>query len=81
MFTMKEQLFANFQGFSIVIASLPNRDQCVCEIYYKNDQWVEISNENDEKVVRFYSHPFLNQWEFPLKVAMEILQKANEKFS
>lgn len=67
--------------FRIVIASLPNRENCVCEIYYKHVQWAEISQENTEAVVQFYSHPTEKYWEFPIDIAIEILQKAKSIFA
>lgn len=67
-------------NFRIVIASLPDRDKCVCEIYYNHVEWAEISQENSEIVIQFYSNPSQNYWEFPLDVALEVLQNAKKKF-
>ena len=67
-------------NFRIVIASLPDRDKCVCEIYYNHVEWTEISQENSEIVIQFYSNPSQNYWEFPLDVALEVLQNAKKKF-
>jgi len=66
--------------FYIVVASLPDRDQVVAEIYYKNNQWVEINQElSDEMIIQFYSHPKQEYWEFPLEEALEALQQAKQK--
>jgi hypothetical protein len=70
----------NTNSFRVVIASLPDREKCVCEIYYNHTQWVEISQENDEIMIQFYSHPSQSYWEFPLNEALEILQKAKKRF-
>lgn len=67
-------------NFRVVIASLPDREQCVCEIYYKHIQWVEISQEDIEVMIQFYPHPDQDYWEFPLEVALEILQRVKKKF-
>jgi hypothetical protein len=72
------QKFLN--NFRIVIASLPDREKCVCEIYYNHVEWAEISQEDNEIMIQFYSHPSQNYWEFPIDVALEILQKAKKKF-
>lgn len=54
-------------NFRIVVASLPDREHCVCEIYYKNIEWAEISQERGEIMIQFYPHPHQECWEFPLE--------------
>jgi hypothetical protein len=68
------------EKFRIVIASLPDRENCVCEIYYNQVEWVEISHEGDGAMIQFYPHPSQNYWEFSLDEALEALQKAKKKF-
>ncbi len=46
--------------FRITIASLPDRERLVDDVFYEGVQWVEISQESDEVVVQFYSHPRKN---------------------
>ncbi len=67
-------------NFRIVIASLPDREKCVCEIYYNHVEWAEISQEKDEMMIQFYPHPSQKYWEFPIDVAFQILQEAKIKF-
>lgn len=67
-------------NFRIVIASLPDRENCVCEIYYDQIEWAEISQENKEIIIQFYKHPFQDYWEFPMDIALEILKQAKKKF-
>jgi hypothetical protein len=31
-------------------------------------------------MIQFYPHPSQNYWEFPIDVALEVLQKAKNKF-
>lgn len=70
----------NFKkNFRIVVASLPDREHCVCEIYYKQNEWAEISQENEEIMIQFYAHPE-GYWEFPIDVALEVLIFAKKKF-
>ncbi len=66
--------------FRIVIASLPDREKCVCEIYYKKNQWAEISQEDKEIFIQFYAHPTESYWEFPIDIALDVLQKAKSTF-
>ena len=67
-------------SFRIIVASLPDRENCVCEIYYKQDEWAEISQEKDEVMIQFYSHPTEKYWEFPIDVALQILHEAKKEF-
>ena len=61
------------KNFRIVVASLPDREEVVAELYHQNDYWVEISQEaGDEKfAVQFYSHPQKKPWVFPFDEALE----------
>jgi hypothetical protein len=67
------------EKFSIIIASLPDRERPVAEIAYDNVQWAEISQEADEVIVQFYPHPHEKCWEFSFDEAMDVLQQAKEK--
>jgi hypothetical protein len=68
-----------FKNFEIVITSLPYRENLVAEIYYKNEQWVEISNEKQQLIVQFYGPLAEQYWEFSLDEALEALEKARLK--
>lgn len=67
-------------NFRIVVASLPDRENCVCEIYYNHIEWAEISKETNEILIQFYPNPNEEYWEFPMEVILEVLQKAKEKY-
>ena len=67
-------------NFRIVIASVPDRENCVCEIFYNHTEWAEISQEGNEILIQFYPHPSQDYWEFPMDVALDILQKAKKRF-
>jgi len=66
-------------NFEIMISSLPHRERPVAEIYYNNMYWVQISQETDDLVIHFYSHPTNKYWEFPLDKALIALEKAKLK--
>lgn len=59
-----------------MIATLPHRERPVAEIYYNNMYWVQISQETDELVIQFYSHPTEKSWEFQFDEALEAIEKA-----
>ena len=65
--------------FEILIASLPHRERLVAEIYYDNMYWIQISQEEEELVVQFYSHPTEKYWIFPLEEALKVLEEARNK--
>ncbi len=67
------------EKFRITVASLPDREQLVAEIFYEGVQWAEISQEANELIVQFYSHPRQAYWEFPLEKALEVLEQAKKK--
>ena len=68
------------EKFRITIASLPDRENLVAEIFYEGNQWIEISQETDEIIIQFYSHPTQEHWEFPLDEALEALERAKKRF-
>lgn len=65
--------------FEIVVASIPDRDELITELYYKGSQWVEISHETNEMLIQFYPHPSQGYWEFSLKKALEALEQAKQR--
>jgi len=68
--------------FEITIASLPDRENLVAEIFYKNVEWVEISAEiPNEFVVAFCNTDEGNYWEFPYDEAMEVLEVAKSRLA
>jgi len=65
--------------FEIMIASLPNKEHPVAEIYYGNMYWVRISDEEDELSIQFYPHPHKKCWEFSLEEAQAAIEQAKNK--
>ncbi|MCH1429135.1 MAG: hypothetical protein L7U87_00080 [Chlamydiales bacterium] len=67
------------EDFCITVISLPDRERLVAEIFYKDEQWAEISQETPELSIQIY--PSLNSeyWEFNLNEAMKVLNYAKEK--
>ena len=65
--------------FEIVVASVPDRDELIAELYYKGNQWGEISHETDEMLIQFYPHPSEGYWEFSLKELLDALEQAKQR--
>ncbi|MBF5058913.1 hypothetical protein [Candidatus Neptunochlamydia vexilliferae] len=66
-------------NFNITIASVPDRDELVCEILYKGFQWAEISHETEEMTIQFFPYPKRDYWEFNLDEALATLEKAKKR--
>ncbi len=72
----------NLNDFQIDIASLPDRENLVAEIYFKGFLWIEINQEQSDKmIIQFYTHPHQHYWEFPLEDALAALEKAKYKLA
>ena len=67
------------EKFQITVASLPDREQLVAEIFYEGVQWVEISQETNEFIIQFYSHPMKKYWEFSFEEALKALELAKKR--
>jgi hypothetical protein len=67
------------EKFRITIASLPDRENLVAEILYDGVQWAEISQESDDLIVQFYSHPSKKYWEFSMNDALSALEIAKAR--
>ena len=67
------------EHFRIIIASLPDRERVVAEIWYDNIQWIEISQETDQLIIEFYSYPMKKYWEFSYNETYKYLKRARNK--
>lgn len=68
------------ETFETLIVSDVDRENLIAELFYKNEQWAELSKEGEEVMVYFYSHPTKDYWEFPFDLAMEQLNSARERY-
>ncbi len=66
------------KNFKINIASLPDREKLVLEIWYKNEQVAEINQETDEFFLEIYPPKKGNSWKFNLKEFQKIIDKGME---
>ena len=65
--------------FRITIVSLPDRENLVAEISYKNKQVAEISQETNELLIQIYSCKDKNHWEFSLEEFQKNIEKAKRR--
>ncbi len=68
----------NKKRFSFRIASDTSKEKVFAEVFYDDDQWAEISQEEKNPVVIFFSPSNAKYWEFPLEEALEALRQAKK---
>jgi hypothetical protein len=64
------------QRMRITVASPPDRDRLVAEVFFDDIQWAEINQESDELEVEFYPRPDNRPWRVPLSIAVDALERA-----
>lgn len=62
----------------ITIASPPDRDKLVAEIFFGNQQWAEINQEKGVLEVEFYPRLDGQPWQIFLPDALAALQEAEK---
>ena len=65
----------------INIASVPDREKVVAELWIKNYQFAEISKEQEEVLVEFFCYREIKWSGIPLLELVQKLQEANERLS
>jgi len=64
--------------FSIKIASDTSRKKVFAEIYYNEEEWAEISQEEEKPLIAFFPPLHQKYWEFPLDEALEVIEEAKK---
>lgn len=64
--------------FSIKIANDTNREKVFAEIYYNEEQWAEISQEESLPLITLFPPLREKYWEFPLDEALEAIEEAKK---
>jgi hypothetical protein len=62
--------------FEIQVASPPNREKCVVEIWHGQNQVCEVNEEYGDPVVEIYPNPSGGPWLFDYSTFFETLQRA-----
>ena len=65
--------------FSIKIVSDTSREKVFAEIYYNNEEWAEISQEEEKPLIAFFRPIHKKYWEFPLDEALDVIEKAKKE--
>lgn len=67
---------------TVEVASLPDRDNLVAELWCDNEQWGEVSQEAETLQLEIYPRPNTigtSVWSFDLNEVMNILKEAQKK--
>jgi len=66
------------QKFEITIASVPDRDLPIVELWYQKVQWAEISLQRGKTVVELYNNPSGQAWQFEFNSFLNQILKAQK---
>lgn len=61
------------------IASPPDREKLVAELFFGSEQWAEINQESDSLVIELYPRRDGRPWEFPYHEAIAALERARKR--
>ena len=66
-------------NFRISIASPPDREGLVAEIFFDGVQWAEVNQERNSLEVEFCTRPDQTPWKLELQDAIESLKEAKRR--
>jgi hypothetical protein len=64
-------------AFRILIASPPDREELVAEIFFDDVRWAEVNQEHSSLEVEFYPRPDRKPWQMELQDALDSLGEQN----
>lgn len=67
------------QKLEIIVASPPDREQLVAEMFFDHMLWAEINQEAGHLEVEFYPRSDGEPWRIPLATVIEALSSAKSK--
>ena len=74
-------IFGKMMKMEIKIASLPDRENLVAELWYDKVQWCEISQELNELILEIYPSLTGKPWTFQFEEVLEFLQRAERRMA
>jgi hypothetical protein len=66
-------------AIQVDIASPPDREKLVAEIFIGNEQWAEINQEKNELELEIYPRQDGRPWIIPFGLAMEALETGRRR--
>ncbi|QTA87440.1 hypothetical protein [Desulfonema magnum] len=67
------------EKMTITLASVPDREGLVAELWYDNEQWGEIFQEQNELRLALYPNPNHTFWVFSAEDAANAIREAKNK--
>lgn len=67
--------------FRICITSPPDREKLVAEIFFGNEQWAELNQEEGTLKLEFYPRPNGKFWQLSFDEVMEALNEAKRRLA
>ncbi len=64
---------------NVIIARTPNSKQLIAQLWYENEQWGEISQQQGEFKLEIYSKPNGRSWQLKYEQALKVIQEAKDK--
>ena len=64
------------QGFEILVASDPEREEVYAELWHDNEMWGEITQEGGKVLLHLYPRQDGEPWSFPPEVAEQQIRDA-----
>lgn len=64
---------------TITIASVPDREELVAELWFGDTQWAELSQEGDCLVLQVYPRPSGQPWTFEFTDVVDALEAARQR--
>ncbi len=65
--------------YRICIASPPDREYLVAEIFFDDVQWAEINRERETLEIEFYPRPDGTPWRIDYEDVLGVLHEAKQK--
>ena len=65
--------------FRICVSSPPDRKKLVAEIFFGDQQWAELNQEQESLQLEFYPRPDGRPWSLQFELVISALQEAKKK--
>ena len=63
----------------IIVATVPDRDEPVTEIWSGSELWAELRAETGRRMIEIYPRSDGDRWSFDLDLLLDALQKASTR--
>jgi len=67
------------EGFKVELASPPDREKLVANVFFGDDQWAELNQENGVLSLELYTRPGGQFWQLSFNEVIQALAQAKRK--